>query len=196
MSLCDRARGRVFFVLAIFILGLTSSAVLAQDEVVPKIDVFAGYSWYNPGLRVNGTNLDSDPKGFAGAITYNFNKWVGLTVDGAGHFGSDSNSRGSNQAGTIMFGPRLIWRQEHFQPFVHTMLGVQTITLDSAFAPAPGVYNDWGIGTMLGGGFDIPVNRRFSVRLLEANYVWAHHNFFPRVANRNSNPSGAISALA
>ena len=152
MSLRFRAHGRVLSALAIFIIGLTSSAVLAQEPVVPKVDVFAGYSWYDPGLTVNNIKLDSNAKGFAVGITYNLNKWVGLTVDGAGHFGTTS-SLGSNQTGTIMFGPRFIWRQEHFQPFVHTLVGVQTITIDSA-VPAS-VYGDWGVGTLLGGGFDI-----------------------------------------
>lgn len=188
MSLRFRARGRVLSALAIFILGLTSSAVLAQEETVPTFDVFAGYSWYDPGTRVNGIKLDSKAKGFAFAGTYNFNKWVGLTLDGAGHFGTD-NSLGSNQAGTIMVGPRLTWRQEHFQPFAHAMVGTQTVTIDSAVRH--GAYNDWGVGTMLGGGFDIPLTKRFSFRLFEANYVWAHHNYYPDANDRRSNTNGA-----
>jgi len=37
------------------------------------------------------------------------------------------------------------------------------------------------IGAVLGGGFDIPLTKRFAWRLLEADYVWAHHNFTPLV---------------
>lgn len=184
MSLRKRACGRVLAALVIFILGLMSSAVLAQEPVVPKVDVFAGYSWYDPGLRVNGTKLESNPKGFGIGITYNFNKWVGFTLDGAGHLGSDQN-----QAGTVMVGPRFTWRQEHFQPFMHAMVGLHLLTLDSA-VPG-GAYNDKGVGTKVGGGFDIPLTRRVSFRMFEADYVWAHHNFFPQTTTRSSNPTGA-----
>lgn len=188
MSLRFRACGRVLSVLAMFIFGLASSAVFAQEEAVPKFDVFAGYSWFDPGLRINGINLKSDARGFGIGLTYNVNKWVGLTLDGAGHFSGDK-SPGSNDSGTIMFGPRFTWRQEHFQPFVHTMIGVQDLGVSSGAVGKVG--NDWGIGTMLGGGFDIPLTKRFSFRLFEANYVWAHHNFYPNANTRNSNVNGA-----
>src|SRR3954453_5475247 len=107
MSLRKRACGRLVCLMAIIVLGLTSSAVLAQDQPVPKVDVFGGYSWYDPGLRVNGLKLDSNAKGFGVGITYNFNKNFGFTLDGAGHFGSESNS-----SGQIMVGPRFKFRQE------------------------------------------------------------------------------------
>jgi hypothetical protein len=180
MSPRKRAYGLVLF-LAIFVLGLASSAVFAQDQPVPKVDVFAGYSWYDPGLRVNGIKLDSNPKGFGLGFTYNFNKLFGLTLDGGGHFGGDNNT-----SGTVMFGPRLKFRQEHFEPFIHAMTGLHLLNVRPL-----GGENDKGIGVKLGGGFDIPVHSRVSIRLFEADYVWAHHNYFPLTPNRNSNPSGA-----
>ncbi len=183
MSLRKRACGRVLIALAIFILGLASSAVLAQEPVVPKVDVFAGYSWYDPGLRINGNRLSDNPKGFGIGITYNLNKYVGFTLDGAGHLGGNGN-----QAGTVMVGPRFIWRQEHFSPFFHAMTGLHLLTVDNI---PGGIYNDKGIGTKLGGGFDIPLTRRVSLRMFEADYVWAHHNFYPQTTTRSNNPSGA-----
>jgi outer membrane protein OmpA-like peptidoglycan-associated protein len=182
MSLRIRACGRALVALAIIILGLSSSAVLAQEPVTPKVDVFAGYSWYDPGLRVNGFKLSDNPQGFGIGITYNFNKYVGLTLDGAGHLGGDGN-----QAGTVFVGPRFTWRQEHFQPFFHTMAGLHLLTIDNI----PGIYNHKGIGTKVGGGFDIPLNRRFSFRMFEADWVWAHHDLYPYAAKRGNNPNGA-----
>src|SRR3954451_3274192 len=115
MSLRSRSCGRVLFALLLFV-GLSSSAVLAQEAPTPKFDIFGGYSWYDPGLRVNNIKLESDPKGFAFAPTYNFSKNFGISVDGAGHFGSDG--LGQNQAGSIMVGPRFMLRNdEHFWPF-------------------------------------------------------------------------------
>ena len=177
MSLRRCASGRMIAVLTLMI-GFTSSAVLAQELPVPKVDVFAGYSWYSPNTRVNGTNLSSDPKGFGIALAYNFNKYVAAELDGAGHLGSSHN-----QSGQVMIGPRFTWRQEHFQPFLHTLIGGDILTLDDV---PGGIYNQLGIGARLGGGFDIPINRRFSWRLLQADYVWGHHNLFPKVQQRPS----------
>jgi outer membrane protein OmpA-like peptidoglycan-associated protein len=169
-------------VLVLVVLGFTSSAVLAQELPVPKLDVFAGYSWYNPGARVNGVNLSSDPKGFGIAFAYNFNKYLAAEFDSAGHLGSPNN-----QSGQVMIGPRVTWRQEHFQPFIHTLVGLDILTADNV---PGGIYNDKGIGARLGGGIDIPINRRFSWRMLQADYVWAHHNFVPQTTQR-PNLSGA-----
>jgi outer membrane protein OmpA-like peptidoglycan-associated protein len=189
MSLRSRSCGRVLFALLLFV-GLSSSAVLAQEAPTPKFDIFGGYSWYDPGLRVNNIKLESDPKGFAFAPTYNFSKNFGISVDGAGHFGQNGAGAGENQAGSIMVGPRFMLRNdEHFWPFVHALVGWQTLTIDSAIPG--GAYGRSGIATMLGGGFDIPISKRISFRLIEANYVWAHHNFYPQTATRSNNPSGA-----
>ncbi len=187
MSLRSRAFSSVLMALALFVIAFTSSALFAQEPPTPKVDVFAGYSWYHPGLRLGGINLGDDAKGFGIAPTYNFNKNVGLTIDGGGHFGSDG--LGQNQAGTIMIGPRFMWRQEHFAPFLHAMTGLHMLTIDSA-VPG-GVYNDKGIGVKVGGGFDIPLVKRVSLRLFEADYLWAHHNFYPKTPTRNNDTSGA-----
>jgi outer membrane protein OmpA-like peptidoglycan-associated protein len=182
MLLRSRSCGRVLLALALFILGLTSSAVLAQEAPTPKVDIFAGYSWYHPGLTLNNVRLGDDNKGFAIAPTFNFTKNFGLTVDGSGHFGSSGD--GSNSAGSILAGPRFMWRMEHFYPFVHALVGWQRLDTDLLGS------ND-GVGLMAGGGFDIPLTSRVSFRLLEANYMWAHHSYYPATATRHDNPSGA-----
>ncbi|MGZ4816325.1 MAG: outer membrane beta-barrel protein [Terriglobales bacterium] len=187
MSLRSRALDQVLMALVLSVVVFTSSALVAQEQPTPKVDVFVGYSWYHPGLRLGAVNLGDDAKGFGIAPTYNFNKNLGFTIDGAGHFGSDG--LGQNQVGTIMIGPRFMWRQEHFNPFIHAMTGLHMLTIDSA---VPGsVYNDKGIGVKVGGGFDIPLVKRVSLRLFEADYLWAHHNFYPKTPNRNNDTSGA-----
>jgi len=197
MSLRSRAFGPQLVALALFVIALTSSALFAQDQPTPKVDVFAGYSWLDPGLTVRGnypgvTNygvkLTSDAKGFAIAPTWNFTDHFGITIDGSGHFGP-SGSLGQNQVGSVMIGPRWIWRMEHFQPFVHALVGLNLLTIDSA-TPG-GTYNNKGVGIMTGGGFDIPLTRRISLRLFEANYSWAHHNLYPQTADRSNSLSGA-----
>jgi outer membrane protein OmpA-like peptidoglycan-associated protein len=174
MSLRSCAFGRVLIALALFVLAFASSAVFAQDAPVPKIDVFTGYSWYNPGAQVNGFSLGSDSYGFAIAPTYNINRWFGLGIDGSGHWGSTGT--GKNEMGSIVVGPRFTWRQEHTDMFFHFMGGWQTMTLDSAVPN--GSYNNNGIELLTGGGMDFILTRRLSFRLFEANYAWSQHNFY------------------
>jgi outer membrane protein OmpA-like peptidoglycan-associated protein len=172
----------------VFVLALTSSALFAQDQPTPKVDVFAGYSWYNPGLTVNGIPLSSDAKGFGIAPTYNFSSHFGITLDGAGHYGPDGKP-GQNQVGTLMVGPRFIWRQEHFYPFVEALAGITILSIDSA-TPG-GTYSQIGPGIRVGGGFDIPLTKRISFRLFQADYVWGHHNLYPQTLTRSNDLSSA-----
>jgi outer membrane protein OmpA-like peptidoglycan-associated protein len=172
----------------VFAFAFTSSALFAQDQPTPKVDVFAGYSWYNPGLTVNGIPLSSDAKGFGIAPTYNFDSHFGITLDGAGHFGPDGKL-GQNQVGTLMVGPRFIWRQEHFYPFVEALAGLTILTIDSA-TPG-GTYSQTGPGIRVGGGFDIPLTNRVSFRLFQADYVWGHHNLYPQTLTRSNDLSSA-----
>jgi len=180
MSLPKHFCGRVLFALAISVF-LLSSVAPAQEAPTPKFDVFVGYSWENPGASLGGQKLKSATAGGAGTVTYNFTSIFGVSVDGGGH------SADNNSVYTVMVGPRLMWRQEHFQPFIHTLIGLHHLTTDGIFAGNP---SKNGFGALLGGGFDIPLTQRFSWRVIEANYLYAHQNFFPDQL-KTSNLSGA-----
>ncbi|HEX9120728.1 MAG TPA: hypothetical protein VF840_09335 [Terriglobales bacterium] len=177
MSLRKRFLGRTWLNAAVISLLLASSVLFAQEAPTPKVDIFAGYSWMNPGGRVGTLNLPSINKGFGVTSTYNFNRWVGLSIDAEGHYGD------FERISTVMVGPRLKLRQEHFEPFAHGLVGLHRLSLSS-------LGTDNRIGIVVGGGFDIPLTRIFSLRLIEADYVWAHHNYRPAVAN-TSNLAGA-----
>ncbi|HEY5161596.1 MAG TPA: hypothetical protein VII81_01175, partial [Terriglobales bacterium] len=113
-------------------------------------------------------NLRGINKGWGAASTYNFNKYLGLTLDVDAHYSNIAN------VSTVSIGPRLKFREEHFQPFIETLLGLHRLSV-------AGLGTNNSIGAVLGGGFDIPLTKRFAWRLLEADYVWAHHNFTPLV---------------
>src|SRR5512140_3042609 len=158
----DANRSRVIMtLLAIAILiSLLPTISFAQEKDTPKAEIFGGYSWYNPGGTVLGTKLPSLNKGWDAAFTYNAKSWLGLTADVGGHY-----KRGLN-AYTYTFGPQFKFRGgEHFTPFVETLVGWTHLTptgLQERNAPA-------FIG---GGGFDVNVNRWFSWRLIQADYVY------------------------
>jgi outer membrane protein OmpA-like peptidoglycan-associated protein len=157
----DERRSRFGLTLiAISIVLLVSSIASFAQEETPKVELFGGYSWYNPGGRVLGNKLPSLNKGWDGSFTYNFNKWAGLTADVGGHY-----KRGLN-AYTYTFGPQFKYRNtEHFTPFVELLAGWTHLSptgLQDRNQPA-------FIG---GGGFDLNINRFFSWRVLQADYVY------------------------
>ena len=174
MSLRKNIFGLVFSVLAIGLVLLWSSAALAQ-EITPKVDFFTGYSWYSPGASVGGIQLQSNNTGGIGSFAYNLDKYVAGEVSFSGHSGDNNNSY------LIMAGPRFTLRNPQFSPFLHALVGVQRLSVDNL---GGGCCPDWGSGhdgiaIKVGGGFDMPLWKHVGIRLMEADYVYAHQNFFP-----------------
>jgi len=166
VSGCSSRVGRAGAVLAILI-AMWCSAALGQDDksTPPKVEIFAGYSWLNPGGSIPTGRLPSISHGFAVSSTYNFNKFFGLTLDGSGHYSDFAN------VGTIMFGPTVNFRNEDgINFFLHTLGGLHRLS-------PSGLPTDNNLGALLGGGLDLPITRRFAWRVFEANYAWAHHNY-------------------
>lgn len=166
MTLRERFFGRGWLYVAAISLLLLSFKAIAQEAPPPKFDIFAGYSWMDPGGKVGTVSLPSLKKGFGVTSTYNFNRWLGISFDSEGHFGDLEN------ISTIMGGPRVKFRQEHFEPFLHALFGLHRLSVG-------GLGSDGRFGGVLGGGFDIPLSRLFSLRLIEADFVWANHDFRP-----------------
>ncbi len=158
---------------ATLVLAITAIPAMAQDDEVPKFDIFAGYSWMDPGGNLAGVTLSEMPRGWGSTITYNVDKYWGLSFDFGGHYGENAN------VATIMVGPRVSFRNDSkITPFIHTLLGWHRL------APA-GLGTDDGIGIIAGGGLDLNVHRSISLRLIEGDYVWAHHNFVPVLGTLN-----------
>jgi hypothetical protein len=153
---------------------LISACAMAQDEATPKEEFFAGYQWLHPGATVPspfhpssapvGQNLGDIPQGAGASFTYNFTRYLGLTAD----YGGNKNKNGAEN--TVSFGPRLAWRGEGTTFFIHTLLGYNRLTV-------PQVATSNGIGAILGGGMDINVWKHLSLRVFEADWVWASQHF-------------------
>jgi outer membrane protein OmpA-like peptidoglycan-associated protein len=168
--------GRYWLPLTVAVL-LFSTAVFAQEEVAPKVDIFGGYSWMNPGGRVGTLKLPGINKGFGIAPTFNFSKYIGLTADIDAHYSDQVD------LSTFTLGPRLKFREEHFQPFLEALAGLHRLSVS-------GIGTDNRIGLIVGGGIDIPITPRVGLRMIQADYVYGHHNFSP-VVTGTQNLSGA-----
>jgi len=172
MSRCHQTYGRcAALALALAVLLVLPTVLIAQDETPPKFDVFVGYQWLNPGGTVpegptpNAVKLNSLDRGIAGTVTYNFDKWWGLSADASTSYDGNQDSEH-----TLSFGPRLMWRGEGVDFFAHTMLGLNFLTPNSAPSST-------GLGAVLGGGMDLKITQAIHLRLFEADYVLGRHNF-------------------
>lgn len=159
---------------------LLSAVTLAQDVETPKYEIFLGYQWLHPGAGVPAPfqnynapvkqTLPDMPAGFGTAFTYNFQKYFGLEGD----FGTNWD----NYETTLSAGPKLNLRTEESNFFLHTLLSYNRLGVN-------GLPNGNGIGAILGGGWDLKVTRMFSLRIAEADYVWARQNYASAVTAAN-----------
>src|SRR3954467_13021708 len=166
MKICSSVLCKTLALLVIIVLSLSMSALAqsSSDDLGPtKFDLFAGYSYMAPGGQIGGVNLKGMPSGWGVAPTYNFNRTLGLTADVGGHYGDNSD------VGTIMVGPKLTLHMGRVAPFGEFLLGLHR--LDPS-----GLDTNNAFGLMAGGGFDVRVARHFSLRLLQADYVFGKHS--------------------
>jgi len=178
---CKNTSRRVLQLCLLTFLGFffISTVALAQDSEVPKYEIFAGYQWLHPGATVPsptgtfnnpfGQTLQDMKAGAGAAFTYNFGKYMGVEGD----FGR--NWTGSSDETTLSVGPKFEARKDQAFFFLHTLLSWNHLT-------PPGISGRNGIGAILGGGMGMQLNRNWGLRLIEADYVWAHQNFSDVVA--------------
>ena len=162
------------FAVSIIILVLIPCAGFAQSDTNPKWDIFAGYQYFHPGITVPAAFGDPNnptpfkvpdmTKGFGAALTYNFDPHWGAEFDFGENWGS------SNDATTVSFGPRFIWRTDDANFFLHTLVGLNRLSVSGLNEPN-------GVGVILGGGMDLPITKSIAIRLFEADYVWTRLNY-------------------
>ena len=158
---------RALLITAIFAVVMMVSAVaLAQTDFPdPRTEIFVGYSYYNPGDQTPlFTGIaPAIHKGFETAVTWNFNRYVGLTFDTSGHYGDTIN------VGNFGFGPTVRYPMDRFVPYAHALFGFQKASPDG--------FSETEFLTMIGGGVDLRLTRLISWRVLQADWVRSNHSF-------------------
>src|SRR5438105_6088402 len=178
--------GRVLAVLPAIIavvFALTTLAA-AQDQPAPKWEIFGGYSFLYPNAQVHGqlpgallplsSQLESNPRGVGASVTYNFHRWIGLTLDGSTHWGSGESTlfRRIDDAGfsNLSVGPKVTFRSHRFSPFIEFLMGDHRLMPDS--------FHDVDkFGIMPGAGLDLNVSHHVALRLLRADYVYSNYKY-------------------
>ena len=194
---------RVLVLLPAAILFAFGTIATAQDRPVPKVELFGGYSYFYPGATITGqlpgallpisSALESNPRGVGVSATYDFNRWLGLTLDTSINSGSHENGLGSRIDDTafsnLSLGPKVTYRHGRLSPFIEVLVGDHRLM--------PDVFHDVNkLGFMFGGGFDISLTRHIALRLFRADYVYSKYSFGPpSVPTTNLNGLRAQSGL-
>jgi outer membrane protein OmpA-like peptidoglycan-associated protein len=172
--------------LVVAVLWTFSMVAAAQDPPGPKVELFGGYSFFYPNADVHGqlpqalfpisSRLESNPRGAGASITYDFNRWFGLTLDSSMNWGSGeatvANRINDTAFGNLSLGPKITFRTHRFSPFVEGLIGDHRLT--------PDAFHDVDkLGFMFGGGLDINLSRHVALRLFRADFVYSNYSFGP-----------------
>ena len=187
-SHCHNSYGRVAVLLLAVVAGLGGLGRLAaaQDQHAPKWELYGGYSAFYPGCNVYGllpggtlpvsSCLKWNPRGAGAGVTYDFNRWLGLTVDISGHWGNGESTLTERIENVDFYnlsvGPKITFRSHHFSPFLEALVGEHRLTSDLFGA-------DDEIGFIGGGGLDLNLNRHIAWRMFRADFVFSNHQFGP-----------------
>jgi hypothetical protein len=153
-------------ILAFIMLLLFTIPVLAQEET-PRFEALGAYSYMNASTSglTNRLNLN----GWNGALNINLNKWIGITSDIGGYYGSPLGI--STHDFSFLFGPTFSYRTKKVTPFAHALFGGNRLGLSAMGESA----SDTGFAYAIGGGIDFPIHSIISVRAAQVDWLHTHH---------------------
>ena len=177
-------RVAIMRLVAVAVLCGMGTLAAAQDQPAPKWELFGGYSFVYPGADVHGllpgglvpvsSPVESNAKGAGASITYNFNRWFGMTGDSSADLSSGESGVEMRVDDAEFFnlsaGPKITFRSRHFSPFLEALVGEHRLASE-VFG------RDYEVGFMAGGGLDLNLNRHFALRLIRADYVFSNHQY-------------------
>src|SRR5271167_376705 len=168
---------------------LTASLALAQDY--PKVETSPAFMYIRTPISFTIPGGPSVSQSFncaggGGTLAVNFSSLIGFAADlgGCKYFGQtipapiSSNINGT--AFTFLFGPRLTFRSKSpFQPFAELNFGGMRIGISCENNPS-NCTDNFGTGSRsktafamtVGGGFDIKLSKKLSLRPVQAEYLY------------------------
>ncbi len=179
------------------VLCALGASAAAQDRPAPKWELFGGYSFLYPNSDVHAmlpggllpvtSPLESNPRGLGGSLTYDFNRWFGLTLDGSTHFHSGETGLvmliDDTGFSNVSFGPKVTFRGRHVAPFLEALVGDHQL--------APDALHDINkLGFMFGGGLDFKLSKHLALRLPRMDYVMSSYRYGPSATTGSTDLQG------
>ncbi len=177
------------YAVLIGLLLLTAGSALAQGEF-PKVETSPAFMYIRtPVSFSNGTTSVKQSfncAGGGGTLAYNITSLLGIAADlgGCKYFGNTVPTQISEKINgngfTYLFGPRFTFRKSGpFRPFFEVNFGGMRISLSckssstncNAFTNG-NTYSKNAFAMTAGGGFDIQLSRRISLRAVQAEYLY------------------------
>jgi hypothetical protein len=157
---------RIVFLFYVFLVVVAASA-LSLGQVAPRWEVFGGYSYRNFDSTTIGYASRSNLNGWNAEPTFNLTTSWSLVADASGQYGSQLTLY------NFMVGPQYSWRREKSKFFIHGLFGKAQNTFNIKTATRNG-FESVGHAFAVGGGYDLVVTRRFTLRAVQADYVNTH----------------------
>jgi hypothetical protein len=136
----------------------------AQTGVAPRWEVFGGYSYMRLDSTSFGFANESNMNGWNAAAAFNFKLKWSVVLDVSGHYGSQLRDF------NYMIGPQYNWRRDKSKIFVHGLFGKAQDRVDITVLDKSGFQ---GVGRAFagGGGYDWDYSPRFTIRVVQADYL-------------------------
>src|SRR5271166_807304 len=160
------------------VLCLLGTPAAAQTNQ-PIDEVFGGYSWlHSDGYGDLNYWIKNIPAGFDFSNTYYFRRACnfGVVFDGGGHINGGTQPRNPFNAGNegtgVGFALAGLQYKHHgqvFSPFARFLVGGANHSPDCCGGTR------WSVGVGGGGGLDINLSRMFSIRAVQADYIYSDY---------------------
>jgi hypothetical protein len=190
-------------------VGVMLLGLVAWAQEFPRVEVAGDYS-YARFIPASGSLNGHSLNGGGGALDVNINEWFGIKMDLQGYssntttfnfpastlFPAGAHGSVSGDLFTYLFGPQIKIRAHGFHPFVQVLMGgAHSNVYGNAFKticqPLAGACAARGspagdaFAMAVGGGVDIPIGHRISLRPGEFDYLLT--NFTNQFANNVQN---------
>jgi len=191
---------RKLWLLALLAAAACLSA-MAADAPQPSglstdsVEIFGGFSYLHLDT-VSASTLDAqfnqpagtlsvkrNYPGWNAAVQFNLTRWLGIVADGSGYYGTPISPTSGSAAGfptasfySALFGPSVTLHRGTVRPFLHALFGLNRVAVDASTILGTSAFTDDAFAMALGGGLDVRVSKRFSVRLGQADYLYTQHD--------------------
>jgi hypothetical protein len=167
--------GRLMFLSLIAMILTLSAANTASAQGasgwLPQIQVAGTYSYLRG--KPDNSNPDLNLSGASESLAFSFSSRFSAVAEAGQYRFTDLPTGLSSTMYTYMFGPRMtLFRFGRFDTFGEVLVGGGRLDANSGAISA----GENGLALTVGGGVDVPLRGRFTLRALQADYMLTRYN--------------------